>query len=194
MDGIVTKLEQYPKILANTYIIYTSDNGYHIGQHRLPPGKTCNIEEDINVPFLVRGPGIAAGKEVSFPTSHTDIVPTLFQLAGIPLKDDFDGVPMAFTVAAQQATTVKNEHVNIEFWGKGILEGTIYSSLSKYIFSFFLFVLALIFFPLPLEPLVRQNTYKTVRVVADEYDFMYAVWCTNEHQLFDMKVWLLILV
>lgn len=33
-----------------------------------------------------------------------------------------------------------------------------------------------------------QNTYKTVRVVADDYDFMYAVWCTNEHTLYDMKV------
>ena len=33
-----------------------------------------------------------------------------------------------------------------------------------------------------------QNTYKTLRVVGAEYTFMYAVWCTNEHQLYDMAV------
>jgi arylsulfatase A-like enzyme len=40
VDGIVTRLESYG-ILENTYIIYTTDNGYHIGQHRLQPAKQC---------------------------------------------------------------------------------------------------------------------------------------------------------
>ncbi|KAK6067534.1 arylsulfatase [Seiridium cupressi] len=51
VDSIVTRLEEL-NILDNTYIIYTSDNGFHIGQHRLPPGKTTCVEEDINVPFV----------------------------------------------------------------------------------------------------------------------------------------------
>ena len=67
INEIMAVLEDNPDVLENTYLIYTSDNGYHLGQHRLPPGKTCNIEEDINVPFLARGPGISKGKTVSFP-------------------------------------------------------------------------------------------------------------------------------
>lgn len=57
----------------NTYVMYTSDNGYHMGQHRLQPGKQCAFEEDVNVPFLVRGPGVPKGQTVDFPTSHTDV-------------------------------------------------------------------------------------------------------------------------
>ena len=47
--------------LDNTYIIFTSDNGFHMGQHRLLPGKGMVYEEDIAVPFIVRGPGVPAG-------------------------------------------------------------------------------------------------------------------------------------
>ena len=46
-------------VLDNTYIFYSSDNGFHISQHRLHPGKMCGFETDIHVPMVVRGPGIA---------------------------------------------------------------------------------------------------------------------------------------
>jgi len=49
--------------LDNTYIIYSSDNGYHIGQHRMAPGKKCVFEENINVPLIIRGPKVAKGKK-----------------------------------------------------------------------------------------------------------------------------------
>lgn len=128
VDSIVRRLEEAgPEVLENTYIIYTTDNGYHVGQHRLAPGKTCPIEEDVNIPFIVRGPGVAKGEEVSFPTSHTDIVPTIFELAGIPLQEGFDGEPIPVTAAqrdaAEQEKTPRTEHVNIEYWGDSILEG-----------------------------------------------------------------------
>jgi N-acetylglucosamine-6-sulfatase len=45
-------------IMNNTYIFYTTDNGYHIGQHRLGPGKKCGYETDINIPMVIRGPGV----------------------------------------------------------------------------------------------------------------------------------------
>lgn len=57
----------------NTYIMYTSDNGYHMGQHRLQPGKQCAFEEDVNVPFIVRGPGVPQNHSVSFATTHIDV-------------------------------------------------------------------------------------------------------------------------
>ncbi|OAQ93745.1 arylsulfatase [Purpureocillium lilacinum] len=166
VDNIVTKLEAHPEVLANTYLFYTSDNGFHISNHRLPPGKTCSREEDINIPFIARGPGIAAGKVASFPTSHTDLVPTFFELAGIPLHEDFDGIPIPLTQQSLRHNRVKHEHVNVEFWGSGLAEGTAFPNLSNK-FS--------------------NNTYKTVRVVGDKYDFSYSVWCTNEHELYNIK-------
>jgi arylsulfatase A-like enzyme len=129
-------LEDNPDVLDNTYLIYTSDNGYHLGQHRLPPGKTCNIEEDINVPFVVRGPGVSKGKSVSFPTSHTDLAPTFLQLAGIPLRNDFDGAPIAITEDSQRQTKLPSEHVNIEYWGRGILEGTGFRDIRMYLYQY----------------------------------------------------------
>ena len=120
VENIFSWLDKHPELADNTYIIYTSDNGFHIGQHRLPPGKTCNIEEDINVPFFIRGPGIGKGKVYKKPTSHTDIVPTLFSLANIEPPLDFDGEVMPLFSSNGRS---KSEHVNVEYWGYGGLEG-----------------------------------------------------------------------
>lgn len=123
VNDMMRHLEKNQDVLDNTYLIYTSDNGYHIGQHRLPPGKTCYIEEDVNVPFIIRGPGVEKGKTVSVPTTHTDLAPTLFQLAGIPLQDEFDGEPMPVTSEQLKVHPGKIEHINVEYWGTGIPEG-----------------------------------------------------------------------
>lgn len=166
VESVVERLSEYPEVLANTYIIYTSDNGFHLGQHRLPPGKTCNIEEDINVPFVIRGPGVAKGAVYNYTTTHTDIVPTLFTLANITLHDDFDGEVIPVTTELQAQVTQKTEHVNVEYWGDGITEGDIswWTAAS-----------------------LANNTYKHVRVLSDAYDLSYSVWCTNEHELYDLK-------
>lgn len=135
IEDIMAKLESHPDVLANTFLFYTSDNGYHIGQHRLPPGKTCGIEEDVNIPFIARGPGIAAGHVGRFPTSHTDLVPTIFELAGIPQRDEFDGEPMPLKGQRQCKTSTRSEHINIEFWGAGIVEGTAFENLCRDTFN-----------------------------------------------------------
>lgn len=123
--------------LDNTYIVYTSDNGYHISQHRMHPGKECGYETDINVPFIIRGPNIAKNKVSNAVTSHTDLAPTFLSLAGIALRDDFDGqpIPLETPVTANELEGEgvdqadvnnghgSNEHVGIEFWGLAIPEG-----------------------------------------------------------------------
>ncbi|KAK9419916.1 putative Arylsulfatase [Seiridium unicorne] len=173
VDNILERLHKDPDVLDNTYLIYTSDNGYHIGQHRLAPGKTCAIEEDINIPFVIRGPGIEKGKRVSIPTTHTDIVPTLFQLAGIPLQDEFDGQPMPVTsdqLNELDNCSHKTEHIGVEYWGIGLLEGKYQGNGTLIDNGGGLF-----------------NTYKALRVIADDYNIAYVVWCLNEHELYDME-------
>ncbi|MBP2704110.1 sulfatase [Microbispora sp. RL4-1S] len=66
--------------LDNTYIFFTSDNGFHLGQHRLRPGKTTPFEEDIRVPMVVRGPGVRAGTSVTALSSTVDLSPTFADL------------------------------------------------------------------------------------------------------------------
>jgi N-acetylglucosamine-6-sulfatase len=77
--------------LGNTYIFFTSDNGYHMGQHRLKPGKYTPYETDIAMPLLVRGPGIAPGSSTALATSSVDFAPTLAELAGAALQVVPDG-------------------------------------------------------------------------------------------------------
>lgn len=136
VERIIQAMQEHPDVLDNTYLIYTSDNGFHLGQHRLPAGKTCSIEEDINVPFIIRGPGIAKGETVTFPTSHTDLAPTFLKLANIPLREDFDGSPIPVKSEDQVGGAVKSEHINIEYWGHGLVEGTAFDGLGKYINTF----------------------------------------------------------
>jgi N-acetylglucosamine-6-sulfatase len=77
--------------LDNTYIIFTSDNGFHLGQHRLPPQKETAYEEDIHLPLYVRGPNVPTGKTVDQIVSNVDLAPTLAELAGVKPPNFIDG-------------------------------------------------------------------------------------------------------
>jgi N-acetylglucosamine-6-sulfatase len=77
--------------LDNTYLVFTSDNGYHLGQHRLEPGKYTAYEPDVRVPFLMRGPGIRARVTMLALTSSVDLAPTFAELAGAALPVEPDG-------------------------------------------------------------------------------------------------------
>ncbi|RAL02557.1 sulfatase family protein [Aspergillus ibericus CBS 121593] len=163
VDGLFTRLHEY-NLLDNTYIVYSSDNGYHIGQRRLQPGKSCGYEEDINVPLIVRGPGIAENASTDIVTTHTDLAPTFLQLLGIPLRDDFDGDPIPLTQGQiEAAQDERQEHVTVEYWGFAAGEGIYDFDLSAY-----------------------NNTYKALRIKGKGYNLYYSVWCNNEHELYDM--------
>lgn len=77
--------------LDNTYIVFTSDNGFHMGQHRLKAGKYTPYETDVHMPLFVRGPGIAPGSSTSLFTSSVDFAPTIAELAGVELPFPVDG-------------------------------------------------------------------------------------------------------
>ncbi len=67
--------------LATTDIIFTSDNGFFHGEHRLFQ-KLAPYEADLHMPLIVRGPGFAAGAQVTQRTINADLAPTIVALAG----------------------------------------------------------------------------------------------------------------
>lgn len=77
--------------LDNTYVVFTSDNGYTLGGHRRGATKNSMYEEDIGVPFFVRGPGVPAGRTVEHLAANIDLAPTFADLAGVPAPDFVDG-------------------------------------------------------------------------------------------------------
>lgn len=95
VDELVGKLVKTLRTtgqLDRTYLVFASDNGWHMGQHRLPAGKYTPYEEDIRVPFLIRGPGIPTGKTFSQPVLSLDLAPTFAELAHVTVPAArFDG-------------------------------------------------------------------------------------------------------
>ena len=81
--------------LENTYVFFTSDNGWHAGEHRLTTGKWTAYEEDVRVPLIVRGPGVPAGRTLPHLVLNNDIAPTFADLAGADPPGFVDGRSLA---------------------------------------------------------------------------------------------------
>ncbi len=88
--GLVDVLARIDR-LDDTYLVFTSDNGYHLGLHRLPAGKQTPYDSDTNVPLLVRGPGIAPGTRIDALTGNVDHLPTFLTMAGVRVPRHADG-------------------------------------------------------------------------------------------------------
>lgn len=106
-------------LLDNTYLVFTSDNGLRLGEHRVPFGKDAPYEEDLGVPMFWRGPGIPAGSTTSALALNVDIAPTILELAGISVTpEEIDGrslVPLFSNTAAPWRRDFMFEHFsNVE--------------------------------------------------------------------------------
>lgn len=76
--------------LDNTLILFTSDNGYLVGEHRYH-GKTVGYEESLRVPLIMRGPGIPAGQTRQQTVTTVDLPATIAAAAGAEPKRTIDG-------------------------------------------------------------------------------------------------------
>ena len=100
VDDLIGKLEQRLRrdgVADNTYIFFSSDNGLHLGEHRLMPGKLTAFETDIHVPLVVAGPDVLAGRNVARVTENVDLYPTFVRLGragSSPLVDGKGLVPL----------------------------------------------------------------------------------------------------
>jgi len=77
--------------LRNTYIIFTSDNGFFFGEHRLTGGKFLAYEPSTHLPLLIRGPGIKPGSESGELAANIDIAPTVLELGRAQADKSIDG-------------------------------------------------------------------------------------------------------
>ena len=91
MIGAVRKTLKDLGLADSTYIVFTSDNGYHMGEYSLRPGKQTPFDTDIHVPLIVVGPGIAAGRTLDEMTMNIDFYPTFAELAGLAPSPTVDG-------------------------------------------------------------------------------------------------------
>jgi N-acetylglucosamine-6-sulfatase len=81
--------------LDSTYLIFTSDNGYHMGLHGIRATKFTPYTEAHEVPLVVRGPGVPRGALFEELVSNTDVVPTVLDLAEVGAPGWMDGRSLA---------------------------------------------------------------------------------------------------
>jgi N-acetylglucosamine-6-sulfatase len=95
-DGVKTVLDTLggQHRLRNTYVIFTSDNGFFYGEHRLTGGKFLAYEPATHLPLLIRGPGIKPGTATGELAGNTDIAPTVLELAGVKPDKSVDGTSL----------------------------------------------------------------------------------------------------
>jgi N-acetylglucosamine-6-sulfatase len=90
VEAIVGALERTGR-LANTYILFTSDNGFFQGEHRIYKGKYLAYDPSSHVPLLVRGPGIPPGTVSDELVTNADLAPTILEAAGVTADRPMDG-------------------------------------------------------------------------------------------------------
>jgi N-acetylglucosamine-6-sulfatase len=82
-------------VADRTVVVFSSDNGYHMGDHGLNPGKQTAFDTDINVPLIAAGSGVKPGATVAAPAENIDLRPTFDALAGVTPPSDIDGRSLA---------------------------------------------------------------------------------------------------
>jgi arylsulfatase A-like enzyme len=75
-------------VANNTYVVFSSDNGLHLGQYRLTPGKMTAFDIDVNVPLIVTGPGVPAGATTADMAENVDLAKTFTAIGGTTLPSD----------------------------------------------------------------------------------------------------------
>ncbi|KAF9978934.1 hypothetical protein BGZ73_008439 [Actinomortierella ambigua] len=118
-------------------------------------------EEDVNIPFIIRGPGIAKGRRSEAVATHTHFAATVLRLAGLQAPNHLDAPPIPVLAKDNRhEPTFQSETFAVEFWAGAFAENSTFTS--------------------------PNNVYKSVRVIGEGYNLFYSVWCTGEHEYYDL--------
>ena len=90
VEAVVSALARTGR-LDSTYVLFTSDNGFFQGEHRIAKGKYLAYEPSSHVPLLIRGPGIPAGTVSGELVTNADLAPTIMEATGAVADRPFDG-------------------------------------------------------------------------------------------------------
>lgn len=93
VERLMNTLEETGQ-LDRTVVIFTSDNGFFLGEHRIVDGKLLPYEESIRVPLIIRGGGFPAGHVADQPVANIDLAPTIVELTGAKARRKMDGRPL----------------------------------------------------------------------------------------------------
>jgi N-acetylglucosamine-6-sulfatase len=94
--------------LERTLVIFTSDNGFFHGEHRVPSGKVMFYEPSIRVPLLMRGPGVPRGEHRRQLVTNADLAPTILAATGARAGRVQDGRSL-FPLLAHRRRTPKRD-------------------------------------------------------------------------------------
>jgi len=104
VDAVLATLKETGRD-ANTLVVVTTDNGYHVGTHRLTKGKRTAFREDTVVPMVVLGPGVTPGTRIDAMTSTIDLAPTFSSILGTQAPAWVDGRSLTGIIASGTAPT-----------------------------------------------------------------------------------------
>lgn len=185
VEQVITTLEA-AKLLNNTYIIFSSDNGFHLGQFCLPQDKRQLYEFDVRVPFMIRGPGVKANQTSQSPILSIDIAPTIVELAGGKAPETMDGRSILPLLKTDLESDQTKDNVDwrtdflIQHYGEGEIKIPGCPQLSSGVFNCW---------PNCVCEDAWNNTYSCVRSVSSSEDMMYCEFEDKEAfvELYDVK-------
>ncbi|CAH3022659.1 unnamed protein product [Porites evermanni] len=190
VEEVITTLDA-GKLLNNTYVIFSSDNGFHLGQFSLPQDKRQLYEFDVRVPFMIRGPGLKPKQTSQSPILNIDIAPTIVELAGGKAPESMDGrsilpllvcsfEPLFTFFSPRFADVAWRTDFLIQHYGEGEVKIPGCPELSSGVFNCW---------PNCVCEDAWNNTYSCVRSVSSKEDMMYCEFEDKEAflELYDVK-------
>ena len=126
--------------------------------------------------MLIRGPDVPQNVVSEQVHSHTDMAPTILNMLGVPLRNNFDGQPIDYQ-QPDNSVSGMSEFVNVEFWDNKVpleWDGTQFIGIDGDVDG--------------AKGESYNNTYKSLRMQSSGHSFYYSVWCDGSHEFYDMTV------
>ena len=178
VEKLISKLETRGQI-DNTVVMYTSDNGFQFGQHRLAMDKRHLYENDIRVPFVIRGPNIPMNSTSSEIIANIDIAPTILDISGQKDHDvTIDGISFwNYARGLPDGVFEKRHDLLISYHGEGSKQCGFATCPPDFEGVWW-------------EPDSWNNTYNCLRTLGEEEDSIYCRFDDDEQfvEFYDLKL------